>query len=55
MENHRHLPGELTVIVIAIMIAASEVLGEREIIFPEIAAIAVGMLLAPRRPWQTTR
>ena len=55
MENHRHLPGELTVIVIAVMIAASEVLGEREIIFPEIAAIAVGMLLAPRRPWQTTR
>ena len=55
MENHRHLPGVLTVTVIAVMIAASELFGEREIIFPEIAAIAVGMLLALRRPWQTSR
>ena len=55
MENHRHLPGVLTVMIIAVMIAASEVLGEREIIFPEIAAIAAGMLLAPHRPWQTSR
>ena len=49
MENHRHLPGVLTVGIIAMMIGLSEALGEREIIFPEIAAIAVGMLLAPRR------
>ena len=55
MEHHRHLPGVLTVCVIALMIVASELLGEREIIFPEIAAIAVGMLLAPHRPWQTSR
>lgn len=55
MEHHRHLPGVLTVCIIAVMIAASELLGEREIIFPEIAAIAVGMLLAPHRPWQTSR
>lgn len=55
MENHRRLPGVLTVIVIAVMIGTSELLGEREIIFPEIAAIAVGMLLAPRRPWQVSR
>ena len=55
MEKHRHLPGVLTVCIIALMIAASEVFGEREIIFPEIAAIAVGMLLAPHRPWQTSR
>ena len=55
MENHRLLPGVLTVGIIAVMIAASELFGEREIIFPEIAAIAVGMLLAPRRPWQTSR
>ena len=55
MENHRHLPGVLTVTVIAVMIAASELFGEREIIFPEIAAIAVRMLLALRRPWQTSR
>ena len=55
MDNHRPLPGVLTVLIISIMIGASELLGEREIIFPEIAAIAVGMLLVPRRPWQTSR
>ena len=55
MENHRFLPGVLTVGIVAVMIAASELFGEREIIFPEIAAIAVGMLLAPHRPWQTSR
>lgn len=55
MENHRHLPGVLTAAVITLMIGAAEVLGEREIIFPEIAAIAVGMLLVPHRPWQTSR
>lgn len=55
MDNHRPSPGVLTVLIISIMIGASELLGEREIIFPEIAAIAVGMLLVPRRPWQTSR
>ena len=43
------------VAVVAAMVAAAELLGEREIIFPEMAALAVGMLAAPRRPWQTSR
>ena len=55
MEYHRRLPGVRAVIIVAVMIGTSERLGEREIIFPEIAAIAVGMLLAPRRPWQVSR
>ena len=55
MENHRLLSGVLTVLIITLMVGAAELLGEREIIFPEIAAIAVGMLLVPRRPWQTSR
>lgn len=45
----------LTVAVIAVMVAAAECTGEREILFPEIAAIAVGMFLAPKRTWQTSR
>lgn len=42
-------------IVVIIMIAASELLNEKEIIFPEITAIAVGILIAPRRSWQTNK
>ena len=55
MENRSLLPGALTVLIITLMVGASELLGEREIIFPEIAAIAAGMLLVPQRPWQTSR
>jgi hypothetical protein len=49
----RALPPALTVLVIVLMVAAAERLGEREIIFPEIAAIATGYLLSPRRTWMT--
>lgn len=49
------LPTLLTVAVPTVMVFLSELLGQREIIFPEIAAIAVGMILAPRRAWMTNR
>lgn len=41
-----------TVVIIALMTGVSEYLGDREIIFPEIAALAVGFLCAPKRTWQ---
>ncbi|MCI8284679.1 MAG: hypothetical protein HFE90_05345 [Firmicutes bacterium] len=44
-----------TLLITIIMIAASELLQEKEIIFPEITAIAVGILIAPRRSWQTSK
>lgn len=46
------LPAVLTVLTAGIMCAASEVLQDREIIFPEIAALALGYLCAPKRAWQ---
>lgn len=49
------LPVIFTIIIITIMTAASEVLAEREIIFPEIAAIAIGCLLAPKMTWNTNK
>ena len=55
MKFRKILPPALTVAVPALMVLLSEVLGQREIIFPEIAAIAAGMLLAPRRAWVTNR
>ena len=45
----------MTVMIVALMVLLSEQTGEREILFPEIAAIAVGMLLAPKRAWRTNR
>ena len=43
-----------TLLVITAMIFASEKLGEKEIIFPEIAAISAGCFLAPRIPWRVS-
>ena len=37
------------------MVGAAEVLHENEIIFPEITAIAVGALMAPKLAWRTNR
>lgn len=45
----------LVVLIVAVMVGAAELLGQREIIFPEIAAIAVGALLPPRMAWNTSR
>lgn len=43
----------MTAILIALMVGASEVFHDHEIIFPEIAAIAAGCLVAPRMVWKT--
>lgn len=48
------VPALFTVAVIAAMTAVSELLNDPEIIFPEIAALAVGYLCAPKRSWQVT-
>ena len=37
------------------MVAAAEITGEREIIFPEITAIAMGALAAPKQVWNTSK
>lgn len=43
-----------TIFVVFLMIGASEILAEKEIIFPEVTALAVGMFLAPSMPWKTS-
>lgn len=45
----------LVLLVVAVMVGAAELLGQNEIIFPEITAIAVGALMSPRMAWKTTR
>lgn len=42
----------LSVIVIVLMAAAAAVTGEKEIIFPETAALTVGAFIADRMPWR---
>lgn len=43
----------ITILIITFMVGISEILNEREIIFPEIAAIAVGSFIAPKFAWNT--
>lgn len=45
----------ITAVVIAVMVGSAELFYQSEIIFPEIAAIAVGMILAPKQSWQTSK
>ena len=39
----------------AAMIGISELLGEKEIIFPEITALTVGAIAAPKQSWRVSR
>ena len=43
-----------TLLVISLMIFASEFTGENEIIFPEVAALCAGAFLSSRLVWKTT-
>ena len=47
------LPVIYMVLVITVMVFAAEISGEKEIIFPEVAAIACGAFIAPKMPWVT--
>lgn len=41
--------------LVAAMVGTAELTAEKEIIFPEIAALAVGAVAAPKQSWQTSR
>lgn len=51
----RLIPIILSVLLAAIMVGGAELFGEKEIIFPEITAIAIGALVAPVQSWNTSR
>ncbi|MBR2176323.1 MAG: hypothetical protein IJ861_05175 [Clostridia bacterium] len=50
----RYIKMGVSVGVVTVMVLLSEILREPEIIFPEIAALAVGMLVSEKRAWKTT-
>lgn len=49
------LPRAACVLVILSMVQIAEVTSEKQIIFPEIAAISAGLLAAPVMPWNTSK
>lgn len=49
------IPSLLSLILITAMVGAAELTSEREIIFPEAAAIALGALVAPDLAWRTDK
>lgn len=48
-------PIVMSVLLVGLMVFASTVFGEREIIFPEIAAIAVGAMISPKMTWNVSK
>lgn len=46
------IPYVCTIILVALMTLSSELLNEKEIIFPEITALAVGYMVAKKRSWK---
>ncbi len=48
------LPAVVSLILAVGMVAASELFHEKEIIFPEITAVAIGALAAPKQAWNTS-
>lgn len=50
----KQIPLLCAVILVTAMTALAELTGEKEILFPEIAAIAAGALIAPHFAWNTS-
>lgn len=49
------LPAAVSLLLAVGMVTVSELLHEKEIIFPEITAITIGALAAPKQAWNTSR
>lgn len=45
----------IPVVIIALMVEAAIIFHDQEILFPEIAAIAIGTLVSPQLSWKTSR
>ena len=55
-ENSRFaVRSAVCMLLAALMVGAAELLGEKEIIFPEITALTVGAIAAPKQSWRVSR
>ncbi len=55
MNVKKIIPTSMAMIIVMLMIQAAYLLDNKEIIFPEIAAIAIGGLIAPKMVWNTNK
>ena len=55
MNKNQNIAMGISLAVVAIMVGSAEIFGEKEIIFPEITAVAMGALIAPVQSWNTSR
>lgn len=59
MEKKKLLPTAVatlsSLIMVLLMVGSAEIFGERELIFPEIAALTIGAWIAPKQSWQVGR
>ena len=51
MNKNQNIAMGISLAVVAIMVGSAEIFGEKEIIFPEITAVAMGALIAPVQSW----
>ena len=49
------IPYISTLLLVGLMVGVAELLNEKEIIFPEITALAVGYMVAQKRSWKVNR
>lgn len=55
IKNKELIPTLVSVGLTLLMVGAAEITGEKELIFPEVSAIAIGALAAPSNSWNTDR
>lgn len=55
MNKNQNISMAISLTVVALMVGSAEILVEKEIIFPEITAVAMGALIAPTQSWNTSR
>lgn len=55
MKTNIKLEYILTLIMVCLMVGLSEIFQEKELIFPEITALTIGMWLSKKRVWKTSK
>lgn len=53
--KHTLIKCAFTIFVVFVMVGLSELFEEKEIVFPEITALMIGLAVSPKRSWQTSR
>ena len=52
--KHTLVKCTFTIFVVFVMVGLSELLNEKEIVFPEITALMIGLTVSQKRSWQVS-